>query len=330
MSRGRQSKLWIQLPGNADNGDNPQAFSMFAEDADLWPAALARVHGVIVRSTALRGGMFADAKGSDRGTVFLRDAFLPFLQTHGLQLSINCTSAGRAQCDPGRGPRSALLYQEAGQFDRIVDCGGVIHEFRLQSIFSGTIHSGDCMKLYPKNGGLQRRIADVLRFMDFVRPKFPFARFAIADTSAAKTDAEHRADWNYRASSTALLEAVRKAGHDLAAFHLAWPLEEMAPDASDVRAAAEFYRDLGVPWGLVYATDRADVSALDYHAGILRSKQLIKDQGITPDHVVLTSWKTWPQILIPETDEGTFTHTVRSVIEMGGIARRRGRRAVGS
>lgn len=315
----KRSKLWLQLPGTMDNGDCEQAYAMFGASANSWMTGLKHAHGVIIRSTALRGGMFADKKGDDRGTRFLRDTFLPFLKAWGLKLAVNCVSAGRAQCTTTSGPRSELLFKELDEFQRIADCGGTIDVFRLQSIVSGTIHDGDCMALYPKAGGMERRIEDVRRFLTAVRPRFPLAKFVVADTAASKTDADHSPEWDYQRMYAELLRGVRAAGHDLDAFHLAWSLEEMAPDLADVAVADDFFDGLDVKWGLTPATDEADHSAAGYRGGILTVVEKLQKADIVPNDMVLTSWKRFPDLLTPETDPITFTGVVADVIRAGGV-----------
>lgn len=318
----KRSKLWIQLPGTTDNGDCEQAYSMFGSGANGWMTGLKHAHGIIVRSTALRGGMFADRKGDDRGTRFLRDTFIPFLKAWGLKLAVNCVSAGRAQCTTTSGPRSELLFKEIDEFQRISDCGGTIDVFRLQSIVSGTIHDGDCMKLYPKAGGMERRIEDVVRFMGAVRPRFPLAKFVVADTAAAKTDADHSPDWDYQRMYAELLDGVHAAGHGLDAFHLAWSLEEMAPDLSDVEAADDFFDGLDVKWGLTPATDGGDVSARAFADGMIKIAYQLRDAKIHPNDLVLTSWKKFPDLLTPEMDPITFTGVVADVVRVVAVRER--------
>lgn len=319
MGNVTKSKLWIQLPGNSDNGTNLNAYDMFGSRGDSWPTGLSHVEGIIIRSTSLRNGMFEDTKGNHSGSDYLQSVFLPFLRQNNIKLAINAVGAGRSQCDG----RDKLLAQEREEALRIINLGGKIDVFRLQSIISGTIHTPDCMEKYPKNGGLERRLEDVVRFMDEMKSWFPDAEFIISDTAAAKTDAigviPGKELWNYRASYSFLLDGVRALGHDIHGFHLAWATEEMAPDASDVADARDFFNEKGIKWGIVYATDNGNVSAKAFYKGILAGVNLLKINGIYPHDAVVTSWKTFPQILIPENKRYSFTHVIKSVINTGII-----------
>lgn len=320
------AKLVMQIPGNADNGDNAQAYDMFRPGNTDWLTTLGKLQELVIRSTALRNGMFdEDIPGIDD---YMQDELFPFLATHNIKLSINCVSGSRVQC----GGRETLLAKEMAQFERITSLGGVINSFRFQSVVSGTIHDEqtpdettdtqpNCLLTYPKNDALDLRAEDLIRFMDAVSPLYPNARYVIADTAAAKTDNDHGERWDYQASYSYLMDMVAAAGHYIHAFHLAWALEEMESDFSDVIAADIFFntkkrRD----WGISYITDQANISAEGYANGVLTAAAGVYNKNVRPTEIVLTSWKDYPTILIPETTTDTFTNVGKRLIALGAIA----------
>ena len=299
------ASLWLQWPGRMDNVRSDHVLGMMSDPVATasWPQVFRRTAWFVIRGTALRGGVFADSKRDRGGTDALYEV-LAFCKRHGIKVAVNATSAGRAQCDG----RSLLLAQEVEQFDRISALGFAIDAFQLQSVVSGTIHTPDCMDKYPKAGGMEKRIADVVRFCHAVLPDFPTARIILADTAAAKDDAEHGADWDYRRDYTALSNALVLAGLPEPSFHLAWSAEETAPDLSDVVAAATFFRENGWTCGLKPITDSANLSAKRFHKDLVGFVRRIGAAGALPDEITLTSWnRSYPTLLYPEWERGTLT-----------------------
>jgi hypothetical protein len=311
------SVLWMQWPGWADNAPTAHVLDFMTVGtaaSESWPVVLSRTAWFVIRSTAMRGGIFADKRGDTGGTLALARV-LWFCRQHGIRVALNVPS--RYQCDG----RVALLADIRQDLVRIADLGHAVGAVQAQSVVSGAVQSDHCKAVYPKGGGgIARNLEDLASLCATVLPIFGDARIVIADTSAAKTDDEHNTDWDYRRDYLYLANGMVRLGLPIPSFHLAWAKEEAAADLSDIRAAATFFRANRLTWGLKPISDSANDSALVFAHDLIAFVADLKRYDCLSDELNLTSWnRAYPDRLWPETDPGTLTGAGLGWVGLGVI-----------
>lgn len=304
--------LGVQMIGSLDNTANLQAVRMFSDlGAAAWPTVFAHTGFVVIRSTALRSGLYSNRRGQDGDRILANH--LGWCKKHGIAVYVNVPT--RYQCD-GRGQ---LLAQDLEQFARMTAMGFPPAGYQIQSWGSGSLPSDQCRSVYEKANSLAPRIRDVLTFCEAVPP----GRIIVADTLAAKTDGQHNADWDYQGDYLSLVDAMVRAGHAAPSFHQAWAREEAAPDLSDVKAADRFFRGHGWTWGLKPISDSANESAAAFGRDLVGFVADLKREGCLPHELVLTSWnRAHPTAMFPETEPGTLTGAGLGWVALGVVAPR--------
>lgn len=202
--------------------------------------------------------------------------------------------------DCGTGVESFAGIQEGMKIaKRITDAGGTIHLIALdEPFYFGHFYDGPnaCHWTAEKIAG------EVGRYIQAIKSVFP--GLLVGDTEPLTATANDKA-------YEVWLDTFRQVnGQNLAFLHIDvdwsrpnWPQE--------VKAIEKYGKQVAVPIGIIYtgnafdATDEAWVSA----AGE-RVKKYELEAGGQPDHVLFQSWNDKPDLVLPETQQFTFTNFI--------------------
>jgi len=141
---------------------------------------------------------------------------------------------------------------------------------------------------------------DTARTVAAVRSVFPDV--VVGSVETANLDPELIATW---------LQAYRDAtGEELGYLHL-YPNYTIPDWASRAARVADLVRSRGIAFGVIYAGDEADATDAAWLAHA-RARMLAYEvaSGGSVDHAIFQSWHRHPARLLPEMQEGTFTHLV--------------------
>jgi len=298
--------LWVQLPNHGGAGRlAPDFFEMFTTRRQEWAGARRAIGVYLLRSTSLRG---PDDGITDE---FLRDAFLPTLRASGIELGLNVVGALGVGCSP---VKERVMAEEAAQIARIERLGGRVTYLSLQSVLSKP--ADDCPG-YDRDAGYDQRIADVVRYVSYMKQRTPGIKIGLVDALPAK-------GWGYRQVYHRLAAALRAEGLALDFIHLDFPLEAATAGWANARAAENFIRtELGLPVGLLYVSkEGGQTSNQAFYAGVLKAYRGFRAAGGRPDHVILTSWYAHPTTNLPERSAHgyPFLKLVLDVARLGRVA----------
>ncbi len=149
--------------------------------------------------------------------------------------------------------------------------------------------------------------AEVGEYVDVMRSSFPNIVVGDTEPTPTPTDAETYTSW---------LETFREVnGYDLAFLHLDIDWARSGWE-SDARTIVEFGRTFGVPVGIIFTGNGADISD-DRWLAIAgeRVKAYEAVAGRLPPHVLFQSWMDHPDRVLPETTPWTFTNMVLTFFE---------------
>lgn len=300
--------LWVQDNNLAQPGGIvPDFKEMFTTRTEEWARAREFIGVYLLRSTTLRN---PDNRIDD---AFLRDAFLPNLRTWGIELGLNVVGAGHLQCRA----KEQVMLEEAEQIDRIARLGGEVRYLSLQSVLS---KPSDVCPEYGRDAGYDLRIADIVRYVRFMKARYPGIRVGLVDAMPAK-------GWAYEAVYEELVGTLRAEGLTLDFLHLDFPMESAA-GWTNARAAEEFVRHrLGVRFGLLYVSKEGGRTSNEaFYANVLAAYGAYRAAGGRPDNLILTSWYPHPTVNLPEdaADDAPFMKLVLDFARLGGSRQRWG------
>jgi len=317
---GSPSRLVVQAIGSRDNVADRQSLDWLS---DVWmrqdPMLYAYITSALFRSTAIRNGAYS-LKHGNPGDGYLY-AHLDFCRRHGIEVLVNCVSAGRAQCDD----RASLLTDELDMFDRFDALGFWPDGVQMQSIVSGRVQTPQCLEMYDKFGASdpaswERRKQDVYRFCEAMLSRYPHLRLIVADTAFAKTGADHDPRWNYRRDYLDLANGMAQRGFPAPAFHLACAGEEVTD--SELAGLRQWSIETGLSIGLKPINDSANQSADVFERDFLAFGERIAAVGL-PREITGTSWnRAYPTDMGPPDVPGTMLHAIRGWVDLGIIAPR--------
>ena len=299
-----QGALWVQLPNHGGPGRlAPDFHEMFTTRTRAWAQARGYIRVFVLRSTSLRN---PENGITDK---FLRDAFLPKLKAWRIALALNVVGAGHAQC----GNKAQVMFEEAEQIDRIRRLGGEVKQLSMQSVLSKP--SDDCPE-YGRDTGYDLRIADAVRYVEYMKGRYPGIAVGMVDAMPAK-------GWDYQPVYRQLVAALEAEGLALDFLHLDFPLEAADAGWANARAAEDFVRnDLGIKVGLIYVSaEGGETSDEAFYAGVLEAYRGFREAGGRPDRLVLTSWYPHPTANLPERSASghPFMKLVLDFAGLGGV-----------
>ncbi|CAA9564045.1 MAG: hypothetical protein AVDCRST_MAG19-2072 [uncultured Thermomicrobiales bacterium] len=301
--------LWVQDNNLAQAGGiTPDFKEMFTTRTEEWARAREFVGVYLLRSTSLRNpeNRIDDA--------FLRDAFLPNLVAWGIDLGVDVVGAGHLQC-PGK---ERVMLEEAEQIDRIERLGGEVRYLSLQSVLS---KPSNVCPAYGRDAGYDLRIADIVRYIGFMKGRYPGIQVGLVDAMPAK-------GWAYEAVYEELVGALRAKGLTLAFLHLDFPMESASAGWANARAAEALVRTrLGVRFGLLYVSKEGGRTSNEaFYANVLAAHDAYRAAGGRPDNLILTSWYPHPTVNLPEdaADDAPFMKLVLDFARLGGTTARAG------
>jgi hypothetical protein len=303
--------LWIQdnNMGNA-SGLPPDFHELFTTRTAEWAQARQYIGVYLLRSTALH------RPANQLDDAFLRDHFLPSLQSWGIDLTLNVVGAMGVGCSR---QKQAVMRAEADQIARIAGLGGRVVAVSLQSVLSKpapNVCSG-----YGRDAAYTERIADIVRYTAIMKERFPQIAVGLVDAMVAK-------GWDYAPVYRNLKAALGAAGLTLDFLHLDFPAEAATPGWANARAAEDLIRgELGIRFGLLYTSNTAGrLSDAAFHDAVMAAYRDFRNAGGRPDNLVLTSWHAYPSHDLPENDPEGFPF-MKDVLEfgrLGGVVEREG------
>ena len=299
-----QGTLWVEENNLGRAGGLPPDFTaMFTTRTGDWTRARDYIGVYLLRMNALEdpeNGITDD---------FLGAAFLPTLEASGIGLALDVNGATWAQCRE----HARVMFQEAEQIDRIMRLGGEVRYLSLQSALSKP--SSVCLE-YGRDEGYDLRIADVVRYVGYMKGRYPGVQVGLIDAMPAK-------GWDYQPVYRQLVEALRAQHLTLDYLHLDFPMEAATADWANARAAEDFVRhDLGLRVGITYTSkDGGRTSNEAFYANVLEAFRAFRAAGGRPDDLWVTSWYPHPTVSLPEdaTDDAPLMKVVLDFARLGGV-----------
>jgi hypothetical protein len=295
--------LWIQDNNMGNAGGLPPDFhELFTKRTAEWAQARHYIGVYLLRSTALR------RPANRLDDAFLRDHFLPGLRSWGIDLALDVVGAMGVGCSH---QKRTVMQAEAEQIARIAGLGGRVVAVSLQSVLSKP--APDVCSGYGRDAAYAERITDIVRYMAFMKERFPQIAVGLVDAMVAK-------GWDYAPVYRDLKAALSAAGLALDFLHLDFPAEAATPGWTNARAAEDLIRgELGIRFGLLYTSNTAGRSSdAAFHDAVMAAYRDLRDAGGRPDDLILTSWHAYPSRDLPENDPAGFPF-MKDVLEFGHL-----------
>jgi hypothetical protein len=292
--------LWYEDNNLGVPAGIPADFAEKFRHPESWPESRRLIRVYMIRAAVVR--QLSDA--------FIAELMMPLLRRDGIRLALDVTGATWMRL-PGR---AELAESDFALLQRLRRLGVSVDFISLQSPLSKDPKREEGMRLdYP----LERRVADIVAYVQTAKTIFPDARFGLIDASLAQGK-------DYEAAYRAVSDALRRSGLRLDFVQLDLPYDLVAERRRGVtwqraRDVETFVRrELGAEFGLICTSRRGgQTSAESWHRDVLAVPREYAAAGGSPDHYLIASWFPHPSPTIPEHPSSGIYTAMRTVREFG-------------